>query len=550
MTRRANWPSQGVSAFESTAPQRAEGADSASAPLRNRLYRNLFIAQFVSNVGTWMQSVAAQWFLVESHSSDTIVALVQTASLGPTLLLGLYAGVLADLFDRRRLLMFLQTYAVVVALTLAVVTYLGELDPTSLLMFTVAIGLASALTAPAWQAIQPEIVPREQIPAAATLSSVSVNIARVVGPAIGGVVVALAGPAAVFAINAVSFTAIIGVLLTWRRPKQIAPIERERVGQAIVTGLQYVWNGPIFRRILVRTALFVFPASALLALLPVAAARSWHLGASGYGVALGAIGFGAVLAVGISAPLRERVPSNLLLAACHAIYGLAALAVAWLPFGAAIPMLMLSGMSWLITLTTLNASAQLSLPQWVRARGLSIYLLVFTGAQAVGSYVFGLVATRTGLDHALIWSAILLGAATLSVPLLPLLPLPAGVTLDRSNAWPSPTVMFEPSPHDGPVLVTARYRVPPENLDPFVRAMGAVRQSRLRTGGHSWQLYHSPEDPEVVLERFTVLSWTEFQRQHTERWVDVDDDAFAKAVSHTVDSTPSMQYFIALRLSR
>jgi MFS family permease len=340
------------------------------------------------------------------------------------LLLGLYAGVLADLFDRRRLLMFLQTYAVVVALTLAVVTYLGKLDPTSLLMFTVAIGLASALTAPAWQAIQPEIVPREQIPAAATLSSVSVNIARVVGPAIGGVVVALAGPAAVFAINAVSFTAIIGVLLTWRRPKQIAPIERERVGQAIVTGLR------------------------------------------------------------------------------------------------------------------------------VRARGLSIYLLVFTGAQAVGSYVFGLVATRTGLDHALIWSAILLGAATLSVPLLPLLPLPAGVTLGRSNAWPSPTVMFEPSPHDGPVLVTARYRVPPENLDPFVRAMGAVRQSRLRTGGHSWQLYHSPEDPEVVLERFTVLSWTEFQRQHTERWVDVDHDAFANAVSHTVDSTPSMQYFIALRLSQ
>ena len=530
--------------------QREEGADSASAPLHNRLYRNLFIAQFVSNVGTWMQSVAAQWFLVESHSSDTIVALVQTASLGPTLLLGLYAGVLADLFDRRRLLMFLQTYAVVVALTLAVVTYLGKLDPTSLLMFTVAIGVASALTAPAWQAIQPEIVPREQIPAAATLSSVSVNIARVVGPAIGGVVVAFAGPAAVFAINAVSFTAIIGVLRRWRRPKQIAPIERERVGQAIVTGLQYVWNGPIFLRILFRTALFVFPASALLALLPVAASGRWHLGASGYGVALGAIGFGAVLAVVISAPLRQRVPSNLLLAACHATYGLAALAVAWLPFGAAIPMLMLSGMSWLITLTTLNAAAQLSLPQWVRARGLSIYLLVFTGAQAIGSYVFGLVATRTGLDHALIWSAILLGAATLSVPLLPLLPLPAGATLGRSNAWPSPTVMFEPSPNDGPVLVTARYRVPPENLDPFIRSMGAVRQARLRTGGHSWQLYHSPEDPEVVLERFTVLSWTEFQRQHTERWVDVDDDAFATAVSHTVESTSSMQYFIALRLPR
>ena len=185
--------------------ERADGQPSAWAPLRNRVYRHLFIAQFGSNIGTWMQSVAAQWFLVEKHSSDVIVALVQTASLGPTLLFGLFAGVLADLFDRRRLLIFLQTYAVLVALALAVLTYLGRLSPTSLLMFTVAIGCASALTAPAWQAIQPEVVPREQIPAAATLGSVSGNAARAIGPAIGGVVVALAGPAAVFAINAVSF---------------------------------------------------------------------------------------------------------------------------------------------------------------------------------------------------------------------------------------------------------------------------------------------------------------------------------------------------------
>ena len=303
-------------------------------------------------------------------------------------------------------------------------------------------------------------------------------------------------------------------------------------------------------RILFRTALFVFPASALLALLPVAASGRWHLGASGYGVALGAIGFGAVLAVVISAPLRQRVPSNLLLAACHATYGLAALAVAWLPFGAAIPMLMLSGMSWLITLTTLNAAAQLSLPQWVRARGLSIYLLVFTGAQAIGSYVFGLVATRTGLDHALIWSAILLGAVALSVPAAAVAAASCG-----SDAWQVECLAVT----DGDVrAIPQRWTGTgdrplsraAENLDPFIRSMGAVRQARLRTGGHSWQLYHSPEDPDVVLERFTVLSWTEFQRQHTERWVDVDDDAFATAVSHTVESTSSMQYFIALRLPR
>src|SRR6201996_3008777 len=208
------------SAIGSEVTQTQEHVDGARpsvwAPLRNRVYRNLFIASFASNIGTWMQSVAAQWFLVEKHSSDVIVALVQTASLGPTLILGLFAGVLADLFDRRRLLIFMQSYAVLVTLALAVLAYLGRLAPTSLLMFTVAIGGAAALTGPAWQAIQPEVVPREQIPAAATLSSVSANASRAIGPAIGGVAVALAGPAAVFGINAVSFAGIIVGLAGWK----------------------------------------------------------------------------------------------------------------------------------------------------------------------------------------------------------------------------------------------------------------------------------------------------------------------------------------------
>ena len=531
--------------------EHADGEEpSLRAPLHNRLYRALFIAQFVSNIGTWMQSVGAQWFLVEAHSSAVIVALVQTASFGPTLLLGLFAGVLADLFDRRRLLMLLQSYAVLVALGLAVLTYLGRLSPAALLLFTVAIGCASALTGPAWQAIQPELVPREQIPAASTLSSVSANSAQAIGPAIGGVVVALAGSAAVFAINAISFAGIIVVLWAWKRPKQSAPIEREHFGQAIVTGLNYVINSPIFRRILWRAALFVFPASAVLALLPVAAAHRWHLGAGGYGVALGAIGLGATLAVVIAAPLRQRVSPNVLLAACAALYGCAPLAVAWLPFAAATPVLVLSGMAWLITLATLNAAAQLHLPRWVRARGLSVYLLVFTGCTAVGAYVWGVVATRAGLEIALICSAALLGAAALSVTVLPLRASTGKLSRDISPCWASPTLMFEPQPHDGPVLVTVRYRVPAENLQDFVEAMSAVRRSRLRTGGHSWRLYRSAEDLDTVLERFTVTSWEEFERQHTQRWLDSDHDAAAKAVGYTVDSTRVHSYYLALRVPR
>jgi MFS family permease len=526
------------------------GQPSPWAPLHSRVYRSLFTAQFGSNIGTWMQSVAAQWFLVEKHSSDVIVALVQTASLGPTLLFGLFAGALADLFDRRRLLIFLQSYAVLVAFALALVTYLGRLGPTSLLMFTVAIGCAAALTAPAWQAIQPEIVPREQIRAAATLGSVSGNSARAIGPAIGGVVVALSGPAAVFAINAVSFAGIIVALVAWKRPRQLAPLEREHFGQAMVTGLLFVGNSPDFRRILTRATLFLFPASAVFALLPVIAARRWHLTASGYGVALGAVGFGAVLAVVVAAWLRRRVSDNVLLALSAAAYGLAPLALVWLPFAAAIPFLILSGMAWLITLTTLNAAAQLSLPRWVMARGLAVYLLVATGSQAIGSYVWGAIATRAGMHTAMVGSAVMLGIVALSVTVLPLRPTTGKLSVDVSPAWPTPTLVFEPCPNDGPVLVTVRYQVPEDNVNHFIESMSPVRRSRLRTGGHSWRLYHSVGQPELFLERFTVASWTEFQRQRTERWLEYDTDGVTKAIDYTVDNARQHDYYLALRVPR
>ena len=534
--------------------QTQEHADAAQpspwAPLHNPIYRNLFIASFVSNIGTWMQSVAAQWFLVEKHSSDTVVALVQTASLGPTLLFALFAGVLADLFDTRRLLIVLQTYAVLVTAALALLTYLGRVGPTSLLMFTLAIGCASALAAPAWQAIQPEVVPREQIPAVATLGSVSGNASRAIGPAIGGVILALSGPAAVFAINAISFAGIIVALLVWKRPKQIAPLEREHFGQAIITGLAFVSNAPIFRRILLHAALFLFPASALLALLPVVAARRWHLGASGYGVSVAAVGLGAVLAVTVAGLIRLRLSDNLQLAASAAAYGVAIVAVARLPFAAAIPFLVISGMAWLITLTTLNAAAQLTLPRWVRARGLSVYLLVATGSQAIGSYVWGAFATRAGLDVALLWSAVGLGIVVLSVAVLPLPPATGKTNVEVSHAWPTPTLMFEPCPDDGPVLVAVRYRVAAENLENFVQSMGNVRRSRLRTGGHSWRLYHSVGQPDIFLERFTVASWSEFELQRTERWLAYDSDGVTKAIGYTVDRARQHQYYLALRVPR
>jgi hypothetical protein len=207
-------------------------------------------------------------------------------------------------------------------------------------------------------------------------------------------------------------------------------------------------------------------------------------------------------------------------------------------------------MAWLITLTTLNAGAQLTLPRWVRARGLSVYLLVATGSQAIGSYVWGAFATRAGLDIALLGSAVGLGIVVLSVAVLPLPPATGKINVDVSHAWPTPTLMFEPCPEDGPVLVAVRYRVPAENLENFVQSMRNVRRSRLRTGGHSWRLYHSIGQPDILLERFTVASWSEFERQRTERWLDYDSDGVTRAIGYTVDNTRKHQYYLALRVPR
>ncbi len=313
-----------VSAAPTSTP--AAAVPSAWAPLRIRVFRMLFIAQLVSNVGLWMQTVGAQWFLVEPHSSATVIALVQTASLLPTLFLALLAGGLADLLDRRRLLIVVSTGTAIAAAVTTLLAWTDVLTPQTLLLMTFLLGCGSSLSAPAWQAIQPELVPKEQIPAASALGSVTVNGARAVGPAVGGVVVALAGPAAVFAINTLTFLVIIGALVAWRRPVADVGVDRERLGRSVVTGVHYVRSAPIVRRIMLRSVLFAFPASALWALLPLASSQELHLGATGYGGVLGLLGAGAVGGVALYPALRRRVPPNGVLAASAVAYALGVLA--------------------------------------------------------------------------------------------------------------------------------------------------------------------------------------------------------------------------------
>ena len=522
-----------------------QAGTSAWAPFAVPVFRVLWFAQLGSNVGTWMQTVGAQWFLVDAAASAVVIALIQTASLAPAVLFSLPAGVLADSFDRRRILILGSIASGVIAIALTVVAAVGDLTPLLLLGFTFLLGICSTLTSPAWQAIQPELVPRGMIAASSALGGVTVNAARAVGPALAGVLLSFLGVSVVFGINALSFLAAAVALLWWKRPAQAGLGDREPFGEALRAGVRYVASAHLVRRLLLRSALFAVPASALWALLPVVAQRL-QLDSSGYGVLLGALGVGAVAGVFALPVARTKISDNVVIAASAVLFGLGSCAAALLPFGGVIPFLVLAGFAWIGTLTVLNASLQLTLPQWVRSRGAALYILVFMGTMAIGSWGWGVVAEVLGLALALEIAAAILLLVALSVRLLPLLPGTGTVDRTTSLSWPSPTLMFEPDPSDGPVLVSVEYSVRPAVRSEFAHAMLRVRDSRRRTGASRWRLYRSGEDENTMLETFVVSSWGEFRRQQTERLTGRDREILAGALAHA-EGPPIERHFFSER---
>ena len=516
---------------------------SAWAPLAIPVFRVLWFAQLGSNIGTWMQTVGAQWFLVDAAASATLIALVQTASLAPAVLFSLPAGVLADSFDRRRLLILGSLASAAIAIALTAVAAIGDLTPLVLLGFTALLGVASTLTSPAWQAIQPELVPRELIGSSSALGGVTVNGARAVGPALAGVLLSFFGVSVVFGINALSFLAAAVALLWWKRPVQAGLDDREQFGAALRAGVRYVASARLVRRILLRSALFALPASALWALLPVVAQRL-HLDSSGYGVMLGALGAGAVAGVFALPVARKRFSDNVVIGASSLLFGVGTAATALLPFGGVLPFLVLSGIAWIGTLTVLNAALQLTLPQWVRSRGAAIYILVFMGTMALGSYLWGLAAEGLGLVPALVAAAAALLLVAASVRLLPLLEGTGTVDRTTSLSWPTPTLVFDPEPTDGPVLVSFEYTVRPASLAEFERAMLHVRDSRRRTGGTRWRLYRSGDSADTMLETFMVASWGEFRRQQTQRLTGRDREILAGVEPH-IDGAPVERHYFS-----
>jgi MFS family permease len=520
---------------------------SAWSPLRQPLFRALWIASVASNIGTWMHDVGGVWLMTSLTPSPIMVALMQTATSLPFFLLALPAGALADVVDRRRLLLATQGWMMAAAAMVGALTLVGVTTPWWLLALTFALGLGAAMNAPAWQAITPELVPREEVPSAVALSGVGLNLARAVGPALGGFIVAAAGPSGVFLLNALSCIGVIVVLYRWPRPPRRGVLPPEHMIGAMRAGIRFVWHAPPFHTVLVRAAVFILCGSALWALLPLIARREMGLDAVGYGILLGCLGVGAVAGAAILPRVRRRVVVDRLAMGATVIFALVTVGLAtvrevtWL-YG----ILFVGGGAWIALMSSYNAAAQAAAPAWVRARALAVYLLVFQGGMAAGSALWGAMAGRTGIPIALLVSGAGLVLGLLAANRYR---LAGGASLDLTPSlhWPQPAVTIEPAAEYGPVLVTVEYRIDRVHAGDFVQAMQEVRLERLRDGALRWELFHDPADLSRYVETFLVESWVEHLRQH-ERVTLADREAEARARALHRGPTPvAVAHLIAVR---
>jgi len=521
----------------------------ALAPLKVKLFRALWLASLVSSIGGWMQTVGAQWFLVESHSDAALVALIQTASAAPFLILGIPSGVLGEFANRRRLLIIVQSALVAIGLVLSGVTLIGGMTPWLLLAFTFLLGAGSAVQGPAYQALVPEIVPRALIPSAAALSSIGVNVARSIGPAIAGLAVAAIGIPFVFALNAVSFAVFLVVLVSWRGYQP--PVHRpEPFIEATRAGLRYVWNSGVVRRVLVRLALFIIPASALWALLPLVAAQQLGLDSNGYGLLLGAVGIGSVGGAFVIPRARANFGANTTVMVASALFGAVIVISA---ISRSLPLtlaaLLVGGVGWIAVIASLNGSVQAFLPAWVRSRGLSVYQLVLFGSTAGGSALVGAFAQGIGVVPASVGAGVLVILVAASQLVWPLLS-----TADKERSTVTLPLTDVPPVDDRPppsisdtaeTLVLIRYQVDPANRSAFIAQMQVVRQTRRRTGARQWELYDDRETPQVIVEAFSVGSWREHLSQHEDRMTGFDQVELDKARALAIGS-PQVKHLTQL----
>ncbi len=479
-----------------------------------------------------MQDTAGTWLMTALTGSPLLIALMQTAASLPVLLLGLLAGATADIFDRRRLLIIWQVWMLSSVGILAVLTFLGHLSPWTLLAFTFLLNIGSAMNNPAWQAIVPELVPRDLIPDTVSLNAASNNLARAVGPALGGLMVAAfkrtgTGAGSVFLLNAISFAGVIWVLFNWRRtPLFKSALPAERIAGWIRSGLRYVRYSPTLQSSLLRAFLFTFFVSAIWSLLAVVAQRDLHQGALGYGILNGSLGIGAVIAATQLPRIRARLTADRIIAISTICESGVLLILAFVrtPY-VIIPALVFSGFVWTSTMSSLNVSVQLAVPAWVQARALGTYLMTFQGGLALGSILWGFLAEHTSTPIALTCAGT---GLLVSLPLSYRFHILQGPMPDHTPyEWKRPAPELAPLPGteadltEGPVRISVGYHVPLERYAEFTHVIHELRGVRLRDGAIRWGIYRDARDPEVLNETFLMESWIDYLRSR-ERVTEAD----------------------------
>ncbi len=513
-----------------TASRPIPDGSNAFGPLRIANFRDRWVASTVSSIGTWMQDTAGTWLMTVLTTSPLLIALMQTAASLPVLCLGLLAGATADIYERRRLLIFWQCWMLGSVAVLAALTFLGVISPLTLLMFTFLLNIGSAMNNPAWQAIVPELVPHEEIPNAVALNAASNNLARAAGPALGGLLVAAfllpsRGAAWVFALNSASFAGVIWILWRWhRQPLFRSALPAERIAGSVRSGLRYLRHAPDLQGPLIRVFTFTFFVSAVWSLLALVAKQDLHQGAMGYGILNGCLGLGAVVGATLLARLRQRVDADTMLSATAGYYVATLLLLALVPKPwVAIVMLLGAGFAWTTTMSTLNVSVQLSVPAWVYARALGVYLMAMQGGLALGSVLWGAIAQRSSTKVALICAAVGLAA---SMPGMRRIHILKGLLPDLTPyQWKRPLPRFAQmaDPDVGPVRISVDYYVPPENYARFTRIVQDLKGVRLRGGAVRWGIYRDAANPKHLNETFIMESWMDFLRSR-ERMTQADHE--------------------------
>ncbi len=491
------------------------------SPLRSNVFRAVWLASLASNFGGLIQSVGASWMMTSIANSANMVALVQASTTLPIMLFSLPAGAIADNYDRRKVMLAAQIFLLVVSIGLAASTYMGLITPLLLLTFTFLIGCGTALNGPAWQSSVGEMVPRPDLPAAIALNSMGFNIARSFGPAIGGVIVAVAGAAAAFAVNSVSYVALIAVLFRWRPVRTPRALPPESLGDAMSAGIRYVAMSPAIRAVLLRSFSFGFASIALPALMPLVARDLVHGGPLTYGLLLGAFGIGAVGGALVSARMRRALSVEWLIRWSFAGYALSAVGTALSSDTSLTSLAMgLGGACWVLALSAFNVTVQLSAPRWVVGRALALYQMATFGGMALGSAVWGLLAERFGTADSLTVS-VLVHAVGILIGFFLSLPDHKLQNLDPLSRWTEPKVTIDIKPRSGPVVITIEYVIRQEDVRAFLAVMSERRRVRRRDGARHWTLLRDLADPELWVERYHTPTWLDYIR-HNQRITQAD----------------------------